>query len=156
MKKTDQFQVNTPNIIHEIIEGEAIIINMEKGHYYSLRSTGAEIWDCIVRGMSIGEIVYKLSEQYEGEGKDIKTAVDNLIFELHGEDMIIPAAAEDGGETSLQENTKTINKTKTPKFEFPLLEKYTDMEELLLLDPIHEVDQTGWPNMAPGAAEEWI
>ncbi len=27
----------------------------------------------------------------------------------------------------------------------PTLSKYTDMEELLLLDPIHEVDAQGWP-----------
>jgi hypothetical protein len=26
-----------------------------------------------------------------------------------------------------------------------VLERYTDMQELLLLDPIHDVDQTGWP-----------
>ena len=25
------------------------------------------------------------------------------------------------------------------------MEKYDDMQELLLLDPIHEVDEAGWP-----------
>ena len=28
------------------------------------------------------------------------------------------------------------------------LGKYTDMQELLLLDPVHEVDEAGWPNRA--------
>ena len=28
----------------------------------------------------------------------------------------------------------------------PQLSSYTDMQELLLLDPIHEVDESGWPN----------
>jgi hypothetical protein len=28
---------------------------------------------------------------------------------------------------------------------------YTDMEELLLLDPIHDVDETGWPVRAEAA-----
>jgi hypothetical protein len=27
----------------------------------------------------------------------------------------------------------------------PLLRKYTDMRDLLLLDPIHDVDEQGWP-----------
>jgi hypothetical protein len=26
------------------------------------------------------------------------------------------------------------------------LNKYTDMQDLLLLDPIHEVDAAGWPS----------
>jgi hypothetical protein len=32
------------------------------------------------------------------------------------------------------------------EFVEPLLQKYTDMEEMLLLDPIHEVDEHGWPS----------
>jgi hypothetical protein len=27
-----------------------------------------------------------------------------------------------------------------------VLERYTDMQELLLLDPIHDVDESGWPH----------
>ena len=28
----------------------------------------------------------------------------------------------------------------------PTLQKYSDMQDLLLIDPVHEVDETGWPN----------
>jgi len=31
-------------------------------------------------------------------------------------------------------------------FEKPKLQKFTDMQDLLLLDPIHEVDEAGWPH----------
>ena len=34
-------------------------------------------------------------------------------------------------------------------FEAPVLEKYTDMQTLLLVDPVHEVDDRGWPHEAP-------
>jgi hypothetical protein len=30
-------------------------------------------------------------------------------------------------------------------FTAPALEKYNDMQDLLLLDPIHETDEQGWP-----------
>ncbi len=30
----------------------------------------------------------------------------------------------------------------------PVLESFTDMQDLILLDPIHEVDAAGWPNTA--------
>jgi hypothetical protein len=33
----------------------------------------------------------------------------------------------------------------------PVLEKYTDMQELLLLDPIHDVEEAGWPKARPAA-----
>jgi hypothetical protein len=36
-----------------------------------------------------------------------------------------------------------------PVFGQPVLEKFTDMADLLLLDPIHEVGEAGWPQRAP-------
>jgi hypothetical protein len=32
-------------------------------------------------------------------------------------------------------------------FEPPVLEKFTDMQDLILLDPVHEVDERGWPHV---------
>jgi hypothetical protein len=34
-----------------------------------------------------------------------------------------------------------------PMPEAEVFEKYTDMESLLLADPIHEVDEQGWPKL---------
>ena len=42
---------------------------------------------------------------------------------------------------------------KKPLFESPNLQKYTDMQAMLWLDPIYEVDETGWPN-TPKFSEE--
>ena len=39
-------------------------------------------------------------------------------------------------------------------FEAPILHKYTDMQDLLLLDPIHEVDEAGWPSVKPDSPHE--
>jgi hypothetical protein len=30
-------------------------------------------------------------------------------------------------------------------FEIPKVESYSDMQEMLLSDPVHDVDQRGWP-----------
>ncbi len=34
----------------------------------------------------------------------------------------------------------------------PRLQRYTDMQDLLLLDPIHDVDEVGWPVASPAGA----
>ncbi|MEI6331186.1 MAG: hypothetical protein WCP16_18235 [Pseudanabaena sp. ELA645] len=39
-----KFKINTPNVVHELIDGEVIIVNLKKGDYYSLLSTSAKIW----------------------------------------------------------------------------------------------------------------
>ncbi len=52
MKKPDHYQVKSSNIIHETIDNEVVIVNLEKGYYYSMRNTAAEIWTNILTGMT--------------------------------------------------------------------------------------------------------
>jgi len=39
-------------------------------------------------------------------------------------------------------------------FAEPVLTRYEDIQELLLIDPIHEVDEDGWPQRPAGAASD--
>jgi Coenzyme PQQ synthesis protein D (PqqD) len=134
------FKINTPKVVQETIDGEVVIVHLEKGDYYSLMNSGADIWSGIEDGMSQAEIIAKMEAIYEGDSAEIASSVNNLIEELKAEDIIITVEKNDNQITEIP----TVE-TKL-KFEPPSLGKYTDMEELLALDPIHEVDEMGWPN----------
>lgn len=134
------FKINSPKVVQETIDGEVVIVHLEKGDYYSLMNSGATIWNGIETGMSQTEIVAKMEAIYEGDSAEIASSVNNLIEELKAEEIIIPVEKNGNQITEI-----TPVETKL-KFEPPTLGKYTDMEELLALDPIHEVDDMGWPN----------
>jgi hypothetical protein len=53
-----------------------------------------------------------------------------------------PAAGRNGAEVPSPASRRP--------FDEPLVERFTDMQNLLLLDPIHEVTEEGWPQQAPG------
>ncbi len=143
----NQMEVNRQSVTYEIIEDEVIIIHLEKGHYYSLRGVAAEIWIAIDRGLPKRGIVEEFLANYTGTRKDIAIAVENFISELEKEGLILPA---DSTFIDLQETFSSeasfLSHSEKPLFENPMMEKYTDLEELLLLDPVHEVDESGWPN----------
>ena len=151
MRRADQYRVNSPNVIHEIIDGEAVIVNLDKGLYYSLLNTGAEIWECINEGMPKADIVSYLLTQYDSSQKEIENAVDNVISKLQTEEIIVLNLVKENTYKKIEEKIESKIKK---EFKIPHLEKFTDMEELLLLDPIHEVDEMGWPNMAPPISKE--
>lgn len=145
------YRVNSPNVIHEIIDGEAVLVNMENGSYYSIDSVGAVVWDYIEKGFSSSQIVDAISDQYAGEQEDIATGIEKLIDDLQAERLIVvgePTTANNNAVATSQSNQVQTK----PKFVPPILHKYTDMEDLLLLDPIHDVDETGWPNTNPSNA----
>ena len=146
MNCNDRLQLNTSKIVHETVDGEVIIINMENGNYYSLNNVGADIWTLIEKNFTITDIVDEIVVQYQGNTEQIKEDIAELIADLKQEELIVT----NGGETS-EDFKASNNKPKSDAnkdqshFEKPILHKYTDMQEMLLLDPIHEVDETGWP-----------
>jgi hypothetical protein len=143
------------NIAHEIIDGEAIIVNLENGNYYSLNKAGADLWDFVEKGLDVPEIIEGLAQRYEGNRAEIETSVSQLLADMQKEGLIT-IDQETMGEKHrviLAPGEGESKNGKKPLFESPTLQKYTDMQEMLWLDPIHDVDETGWPN-TPKFSEE--
>jgi hypothetical protein len=146
------FKVNGPNIVHEVFDDEVVIINLDTGVYYSVNGVAAQIWTR-VDGATPGDIIAELASRYEMPGPDVEAAVRPFLDELGTEGLIVTserASGEAGPRPAAGTATATPGR---PPFEAPVLRRYNDMQELLLLDPIHEVDEVGWPVRPNGAAE---
>ena len=136
---------NRPSVSSELIDGEAIIMHLRLGHYFSTEGSGALIWSGIEQDAPMTLLAEALSRQYGLADDDAVAAVATFVASLQEHDLLrpgqsagrVPDPAEHG-----------INVT----FAEPELAVYTDMQDLLLLDPIHDVDSTGWP-VAPAAAD---
>lgn len=138
-------RVNTPQVVCETIDGEVVIVNLDKGIYYSLLKTGADIWSRIERQLDRHQIIQEVARSYDGSVEEIEIAIDEFIANLLAEELIVidpqPRVANTDNSLEILETSGS-----KPHFEKPMLEKFTDMEDLLLLDPIHEVDvAAGWP-----------
>lgn len=140
-----RFRINAPQVITETIDGEAIMINLSTGNYYSVAGTGAEVCGLLEQGAATDAVVETLSQSYDAPRETIARAVEDLIAALQREGLIAPLA---GDAPALV--VAAADGARRP-FEAPRLEKYTDMQDLVLLDPVHEVDERGWPHVQPAA-----
>lgn len=144
MSDSLSYNVNRPEVIDEKFDDEFVIVNLKSGAYYGLRGTGAIIWEMVISGATRTQMVTSLAEQFDADSTTLSQTVTNLLSELEQESLILPHR-----NTSL--NTPNGTPSKPPPaprapFVAPLLEKHLDMQEVLQLDPIHEVDDTGWPS----------
>ena len=130
-----------PAVVHETIEGEVVIVNLDKGLYFSIDGVGAHIWAMIVAGNSTNEIRAWGTGTF-GAVDDVAAEFDEFLADLQGNDLVREVAEAPGG--------GDIDLSTTPAaYEKPALHVYADMEELLLLDPIHDVSgEAGWPHAA--------
>lgn len=143
---TTRFRVNSPNVIHETIEGEVVLIDLKTGTYYSLRDSGAAVWQAIEQGAGEDGIAAELRARYDASDEQIGAAVRQLLAQLEGEGLI---RADEGEAEPAAVPSAAFNGDARLPFASPVLEKHTDMQDLILLDPVHEVGAEGWPHPAP-------
>jgi len=138
------FRINTPRVVHQTIDGETIIIDFDNGTYFSADGVGAMIWEQIAQNASVDEIVHALTQHYAGDGADIKKGVGQFLIELERESLIAPLDSPPPAPRAAPV-IPDPSLAARPAFQAPSLNKYTDMQDLLLLDPVHDVDEQGWP-----------
>tara|TARA_B100000925_G_scaffold176496_1_gene133080 strand:+ start:295 stop:555 length:261 start_codon:yes stop_codon:yes gene_type:complete len=65
---------------------QAIILNIENGHYYELNKTGLAIWDTLEKHSNAESIADALSPMFNVESKIIKNDINNFLNEClnHG------------------------------------------------------------------------
>lgn len=131
---------NKPTVISETIEGETIIIHLGTGTYYSLEGSGADVWSALESSATAQEIAERLEAQYDVEGDVALSAVESVLTDLDTEELVRQA---DGEPVSALEPAAPV--AERQEFMAPKLARYTDMQDIILLDPVHEVDERGWP-----------
>ncbi len=134
-------------VLHDAIDGEVIVIDLTTGTYYSLRGSAAEMWGVLQRspGATRDDLAEALLAGYETNGHELD-AVASFLDKLHEEGLV---NVVEGTQATVAPAPRA---DAAGVFAAPVLEKFTDMQDLVLIDPVHEVTEAGWPNVPGGHA----
>ena len=123
-------RINDPHIVHESIEDEVIILNLETGLYYDLRDVGAEIWHFIQQRASVEAIIEALARRYSGARDAIDSAVRTFIEELRAETLVVADGAATAALAADALSVGPVSRVQLP-FSVPRFEKFNDLRYLL-------------------------
>ena len=140
------FTVDASGVISERFDDEVIAINLNRGTYYSLNRTAAEIFELLAAEPSLEEILAALAIRYGAPVEEMQMPVAQFMSQLESEGLVKRAQAR----TAAARPSSPAMVQKTP-FLAPSLAVHRDMQDLFLLDPIHEVSEAGWPERLASA-----
>ncbi len=123
------YRPKAENIAATMIDGEAIIVNLTTGVYYSMDLLGAEVWGMLETGLSSDQIADRIAAQYEVSTGEARKDLDVLTEKLVAEDLI---EAETESAATVAEHAKLPSRA---PYAAPTLSIYRDMGDLLALDP---------------------
>lgn len=127
-------------VVHETLDGETVVINLETGTYYSLEGSAAELWTRLMDGETPTQSAAALAAAHGGDIAALTGAVIAFHQQLFEYALLtappVPSAIASGDLGS---------------FVIPKIVAYEDLREHLLLDPVHDVERgTGWPAVPVG------
>ncbi|MDQ2868674.1 MAG: PqqD family protein [Verrucomicrobiota bacterium] len=140
-----RYRINSPKVIHQIFDTEVVVVNLESGSYYSVEGSGIELWRLLSEGCASEEIIAAVAKN----DASAAPSVASFLRESESEDLIVVEAESPTAPTKPRATVVSDFAASPPR-----LRKFTDMRDLLLLDPIHELDAAGWPQrgQATGSA----
>jgi hypothetical protein len=68
--------------------GEAVILQLASGTYYSLNEVGARIWELLQQPVSVGELRARIEEEYEVDADTCAADLRRLLAALAREGLV--------------------------------------------------------------------
>ncbi|MDF2505650.1 lasso peptide biosynthesis PqqD family chaperone [Clostridium sp.] len=70
------------------LDGESVMMDIDKGKYYNFNSVGSRIWELIEKPISIKEIIAQLLKEFDIDEKKCEAAVINFVDRLNDNELI--------------------------------------------------------------------
>ena len=116
MSQEPEYTIDALEVISEIFDGEAVVIHMKTGAYYSFPPEATALWEQLTAGVAIGDLTNQ-----ENRSEILAWLAAEELIDLT--DSALTTRSPDESETG------------------PLgITKFTDMADMLLADPIHDID----------------
>jgi len=128
-----RFTPNQAEVAAEVIDGEAILINLTSGAYYSLDNAGSLAWELITAGHTLAEVAAAVAARYDVQAAQAEADVARLADELARENLVLPAQ-QDAGQAPEAAPGTAAGAAKQP-YASITLNIYRDMGDMLALDP---------------------
>lgn len=133
------YRFNSGTFAFESFGDEIVVLNLVDGIYYAFGGAAVIAWPYIISQYSGPAIASALATKYGIQADALGPDLAEFVAHLLGETILLTAP----------ENTFEIDCSQlgsVPEYQGFSFERHADMEDLLTLDPIHDVDlQKGWP-----------
>jgi Coenzyme PQQ synthesis protein D (PqqD) len=133
------YKIDSKNVSWERVENEVIAIQLETGRYYNLLNTSADIWSLLAEGATIESLSRTFSRLFPGNDS-VFVEIESFIQECTKAKLLL---VEEEFKTELVDESIL---TSLQTWVTPQLIEYSDLQDLILVDPIHDVEESGWPN----------
>ena len=83
-----------PDVVLQMIDGDALILKLRDETFFSLNTTGARVAQLIAQGFRVGAMLDVLEREYGEARSDLERDVNDLVEALHERGLVVIRATE--------------------------------------------------------------
>lgn len=129
-----------PQVIFEEEDHEVVVVNLLEGTYYYLTGTAAFTWISLHSGLTVGQVAQAI-EIHTNASAGVSKDIEGFVLRLMELGLVAPVVELPGDSVP----TPDVRDYLDAEYQVPVIETYSDLQDILLLDPVHDVDESGWP-----------
>ena len=132
---------SVPLLISQQFDSEVVLANYQNGVYYNLDGSAAQIWLGLKANRTVEEIARALADATGDDPASIAQAVQAFTDSMLAEGLIAEGTAD--------ARLETWAPVLSGAFVTPEFQRFDNLRELLLMDPVHDAGEEGWPLREP-------
>ncbi|TNF64923.1 MAG: PqqD family protein [Rhodobacteraceae bacterium] len=82
-----RFEIPT-HVVARDVQGELVVLDLEKGEYFGLEDVGAFIWGLLEAGESLGEVHARILAEYDVEADTARRDLAALVADLQARGLL--------------------------------------------------------------------
>lgn len=134
---------NDANVIFERFGDEVVAIHLGTGCYYSLPGVAGDAFLLLPGTSTVSELAEALSSKYEAPAHLIADDLPRFVQQLRDEALIVEVKHANGGGVDV---SGMFSDPRLP-YTAPAVYSHRDLENLFLVDPVHDAGEEGWPHV---------
>jgi hypothetical protein len=135
-------RTNDAQVVFDVFDGEVMAVRNDTGTYYSMQGAAGLAWQSLAAGLDVDATTQLLAATYGQPHDEVQAHVQAFVASLLDAQLLLEGDTTEPG-------TPPAPSGDDEPYQAPVLQAFTDMQDLLLFDPIHEVEPTGWPQVSP-------
>ena len=138
------FRINEPDVIYQLFDGEVVAIHLGDGAYHSLPAVAGDAFIALgSAGAPIDDVAARIAEKYDAPVDSIARDLSSFFSQLEQQRLIVPVS----NGTAHPPGPRQAAQAARAPYAKPSVQSHLELQELFLIDPVHDVGRGGWPNL---------
>ncbi len=148
MTRALRFFLNQADVIFERFDAEIVAIQLATGDYHSILGAGVDAFLMLPFEPTVAEMSEALAKKYDAGADVIAADLTRFLDGMREESLLGVRETQAVAAKPLE---LTHSGPRLP-YEPPVIQPFRDLQELFLIDPVHDVGPQGWPQVKSNPA----